>query len=291
MKQTARIRKAAEREFLKDMLAPIDTRGLPLNAQALKRAAADTSDPRFGGLTTDSSVGAKALKEFLRNLDETAVRETRDPRLIEQFERDHSTTVVHVGDYEVAVRRQGGSWVGEVEVDGEPRIFKATERDDLLSLLARKLGRRQSDVRELTEGEELEIIRYAQSGMTQEAIGRYLYYATNKREIETPFELLDDPKFRPVCDRAVAFVWTHARQDYSPTPEREDFIHTFVAGRPCTLGLLDAAWRACKKHEHGVSTEESSGAEGAPEIVLDDMADSEIDGLYRAAMREHARRG
>jgi hypothetical protein len=295
VKQTTKARKIAEQQFLGENLGQIDRRGLPLNAEALRRAAADKSDPfapdpRFAGLTESDAVAARSLKAFLDNLPQDAVRETGNPHLIEEFERDHSTTIVHVDDHEVAVRRQGNTWVGEVEIDGEPRIFKAAVRDDLLSQLARKLGHRQSEVRELTETEELEVVRYAQCGMTQEAIGRYLYYATNKREIETPFELLDDPKFRPVCDRAVAFVWTHARQDYSPTPEREEFIHNFTAGRPYTLGLLDAAWRACKEHERGAASKDNSDAEVAPEMTLNDMADSEIDGLYRAAMREHALR-
>ncbi|HXX20096.1 MAG TPA: hypothetical protein VEJ46_11895 [Candidatus Acidoferrum sp.] len=303
MKPTTLARRNAEREFVSDSLrlAPLDRRGLPLNAADLKRAAQDETDPlapdpRFAGLTPDSSVGAKALKQFLSNLDEAAVRETGDPALIQEYEEAHSDSVVHLAGWEARVRKIGSEWTATLDLDGEKKMLKAPSRDALMEKLvslcrALDAEQKKDATRELTENERLECIRYAQQGLVQESIGRFLYYAFNGRDIDW-FRILDDPRYRDVCDEACALAWVHSRDNYSPTPEREEYIHGFCAGRPLTISLLDAAWTACQEAERSAaSTPDATPAPVPESVALDDLSDSEIEAEYKAAMRARSRRG
>lgn len=292
------VRRDAERQFLDDTsgLGPLDEHALPLTEEKLRRVSRDNSDPlmpdpRFAGLTCDSGVGAKALKDFLRNLDAEAVHETRDPDLIENFQREQNS-LVHLAGHTANVRKEGAGWIAELSIDGEMKTVHGESRDEVLGKLvafarALKAERNRVSTRQLTEAETLECIRYAQQGRTVDAIGRYLYHAFDRREIE-PFAILDNPAYRDLCDEAVTLAWVHSRNSYSPTPEREKFIRDFCAGRPLTISLLDGAWEACQRQEARAANVPELTPEPGP-VELDDLSDAEIQATYRAAMRARAR--
>jgi hypothetical protein len=292
---TRTAQRRAEQDFLGD--TQLDRRGLLPSVAELQHVARDKSDPllpdpRFAGLTQDASVGARNLKQFLGNLDEAAVRETGDKQLVEDFEREHSETVVHLAGHEARVRKVDGQWTAQLDLDGEVKTYKAPTREalmDRLVQLCRVLAAEQTTVptRELTERETLECVRCAQLGLVQDAITRYLSYSFSGREVDWQ-ELLDNPAYQPVCDRATTLAWVNSRNDYSPTEDRDEYIRQFTAGRPLTITLLDAAWKSCQETERRASGQPEPEPTAEP-VLLDDLSDGEVEGQFRAVMRAHAR--
>lgn len=57
-------------------------------------------------------------------------------------------------------------------------------------------------------------------------------------------DMINDPRYRDVCDSAVWEVWENVTHAY--TPEREAFIRRHCGNRPITVPLLNAAWDALK---------------------------------------------
>src|SRR3984893_10738297 len=210
-------------------------------------------------------------------------------------------TTVHANGSEFNVFYKNGAWHADGEVDGARHRYSAPDRDELLSKLAqatkpRELFRATVPYRALTERELLEIARYVQSGDLQAAIGQFLFFATNKREISSPFEILDDPRYKGLCDAAVLFVWQHSRTDYSPTSERHQYITDYAANRPLSLLLLDSAWRSRLESErkgalhYQLLPDEPEVAD--PREVqesLEEASDAEIEKMMKATKREFAR--
>jgi hypothetical protein len=69
--------------------------------------------------------------------------------------------------------------------------------------------------RSLSTAERLKVMRMAQSGRVDQAIGEYLKYALVDEE--PTLDMVTDPSYRSLCDEAVLYVFETAEVDYSPT--------------------------------------------------------------------------
>ncbi|HXX18701.1 MAG TPA: hypothetical protein VEJ46_04815 [Candidatus Acidoferrum sp.] len=302
MGTTKEAQEKAYDEFVKQSAGwQVDTTGLPsVQARQRKENSADDSliDPRFAPLAQDRPV--RLRNEIVRFVNANG-RDAEVKRILEKEGIENPSepnTVILPGDVEGRVFYKDGSWQCVVQADGARRTFVGDSYDIAVVSAARAFSKhRASDIRDLTEAEKLEVIRYSQLGMTQEAIGRYVYFAINKREIDSAFEILDDPRYRPLCDAAVWFVWTHAKNDYAPTPEREEFIKRFVAERPLTLALLDSAWTACQSAERDaagslkafIPPNEPEPTQHEIARGLEDLPDDEVRSLLGQTLRAYSR--
>jgi hypothetical protein len=92
----------------------------------------------------------------------------------------------------------------------------------------------------------------------------------------------------------VEYVWETATTDFTPTAERREFIRRYVAGRPLTLNLLDAAWTACqaseRRFERGEllnSIEQRQQTPPTP-AEIDSLKDDEVERLYHSSLKAYA---
>ena len=253
-------------------------------------------DDRFGGIDLSGCPSLRKLpsEDWLDDrfapMDRTGQGQGNDLKdfIVQQTAEHTPPTTVYSNGSEFNVFYKDGTW----HAHGEGHRYSAPDRDELLSKLG-QVTKREVLYRELNEQEQLEIVRYIQGKDIQAALGQFLFFATNKKEFSSPFEILDDPRYRPLTDRAALFVWQHAKIDYSPTPAREDFINNYAAGRPLSLPLLDAAWRACQESErkgalqHLLPDEEDNPRNTLEE--LNELDDGAIDRLMHATKREYAR--
>lgn len=148
--------------------------------------------------------------------------------------------------------------------------------------------------RELTQAELLHVVRIAQQGGLIDAIGQFLKYALDDED--PSMNIVHDPAYRGVCDRAVLYVFEVSQTDYSPTPERREYFRRFAAGRPLTISLLQSAWASCQRHEEANARQSMLGSfqrprtdEPVTQQGLDDLSDDAIEALYRGTRREIAR--
>jgi hypothetical protein len=51
------------------------------------------------------------------------------------------------------------------------------------------------------------------------------------------------------CNDACYAVFEDTQLDYSPTPERQEYLMRYAGSRPLTLPLLQQAWRNCQANE------------------------------------------
>lgn len=292
----------AYEEFAKQSAGwQVDTSGLPsVQARQREENGSDDSliDPRFAPLAHDRPV--RLRNELVRFVNANS-RDAEVRRILEKEGIENPSnpkTVILPGGVEGRVFCKDGSWHCIVQTNGARRTFVGDSYDSTVVSAARALGKhRASDIRDLTEAEKLEIIRYSQLGLTQDAIGRYVYFAIGKREIDSAFEILDDPRYRPLCDEAVWFVWSHAKNDFAPTPEREEFIKRFVAERPLTVALLDAAWKACQSAERDaagslkahIPPDEPEPNQHEIARGLEDLGDEEVRNLLGQTLRVYSR--
>jgi hypothetical protein len=260
----------------------LDLSGCPSIQPPLSSSDSGWLDPRFAPM--DLTGQSNALKDFI----------------VQQTAEHTPPTTVFTNGSEFRVFYREGAWHGEGTVDGSRRRYSASDRDALLSKSAqatkpRELHRSPIPYRDLNEKELLEIARYVQSGDTQAALSQYMYFATDKREIASPFEILDDPRYKGLCDAAVLFVWQHSRTDYSPSPEREQYIDTYAASRPLSLALLDSAWKACQESEkrgallYQLQPEPEVADPRELQDSLEESTDDEIERMMAATKREYAR--
>jgi hypothetical protein len=273
--------------------------------QAPKNVEAMTGlgyDPAFGGLDLSAFVDFSSLPEDtsfhdprFSQLDESGQGHGSAAlkRFIVQQTAEHTPpTTVHANGNEFRVFFRNNAWHADGEVDGTRRRFSASDRDALLSRLGKVTNpRAKAPYRELNEQEQLEIARYVQGNDIQAALGQYLFFATDKREFATPYQILDDPRYRGLTDRAVAFIWHHARTDYSPTPEREQYIKAYAANRPLSIPLLNAAWEARRQEEKAGLREikEREEPEEYDPEELNDLDDGEINKLMHQTRLQSAR--
>lgn len=165
-------------------------------------------------------------------------------------------------------------------------------QDGLLDVPANQL-------RYLTESDRLKCAQLAANG---DALGSIVAYINARLgqdvadeiafALDEPFAFTANPEYRPMLEEATWFAFENSRHDYTPTPERREYMKRYIAGRFMTLALLDAAWESCKRHEQDVARGailgqlETRAAE--PQQDLDALTDQQIDSLYRSTLRQIA---
>jgi len=272
-------------------------------------------DDRFAKHWSDTPFNAGELRSFLENLDVDAMTETgssdllrdiRDRRaeeVVREFKRAcpeylptdsnfddmlrtlsfNAFGVDHYDDADAMIDRlmEQGYWT----VDNLTRVYEALDRE---GILARPAG----EPRNLNERERLRVARLAQAGRVDEAIGEYLRCALDGDE--PTMELVNDPKYRGLCDDAVLTVFEETQLDYVPTAARKAYLLRFAGNRPLTIPLLQQAWKSCQQNE---SRRERSALlnqieRPEPEPVtpqqIDALDDSAVDRLYHESLRAYA---
>jgi hypothetical protein len=146
---------------------------------------------------------------------------------------------------------------------------------------------RQTTIRELTQSQRLEIIRLCQGGQKYEAIDRYLAYAIGHRQrYANDAAMLSDPALLPILNRIAEETWFYSEPEAPNSAEWHTFKQAFVASRPLTHDLLDAAYEKFKRTPRLLAP--TPIEEPDPREIVDDlneMTDEEIDRTYAATVR------
>lgn len=103
----------------------------------------------------------------------------------------------------------------------------------------------------------------------------------------------NDFRYRELADRAVLFCWKSNRSDYSPTPERDEFLLQHAAGRALNFPLLNAAFEALNRQEQSLGYAIRHQAQPTQEQVaaaIDKLDDDDVQSTYRAIMTDRAQR-
>jgi hypothetical protein len=253
--------------------------------------------------------GSNRLKALAENPDREALeqlaKETGDPGLIERLQGDREVAeakafmATHPGYYKNDLNYET---IREY-LDERGLEFNRENLATAYRALSR-VGTLQVDPdtpRPLTERDSRAIALQASSGDVEGAVGRYLQlrlpetaaqiwmYSTSLQEA---LDTIAAPEYDRLLEEAVWFCWGHGRANYSPTRERRQFIHDYVAGRIPTARLLDEAWAACQAAEKDALRSTlfgqvtSSQTEQQPD--LENLSDQEINRLYNNALRQNA---
>ena len=249
--------------------------------EAVLRVAQESGNPDLLAEIRNERAGAVAREFKRRNSDYVASDENYDNialvlanNLLGRSDLDTQKAV------ELLASR------GEWNVSNIEAAWAALKREGLAELPA-------GTARELTEQERLHVIRIAQQGRVTDAIGQFLQYALDDEE--PSLDVIYDPAYRQVCDRATLFCFEASQADYSPTAERREIFRRFAAGRPLTITLLQQAWAGCQRHEEIHARTEMLGSLQKPQDelltdkALDALSDDAVDQLFHASLREYAR--
>lgn len=282
----------------------------------------DKHDDRFAKDWRDTpfSASASALRSFVSDPDrdaiqqladetghENLVNEVRDrkgeveaqkfkaarPSYIPCDENLHSLAVTAAfnwlppnernGDDETLINRliDAGVW----DVPHLVACFDALNAEGLMVLA-------QGEPRNLTERERLRVARLAQAGRVDEAIGEFLRCSLDGDEPD--MSMVNDPKYRGLCNDAVYEVFTNATDDYVETSARKMFLLRFAGTRPLTVRLLEQAWKSCQENERRRERGEILNQIERPQpqpvtgTQLDSLDDSAVDRLYHDSLRAYA---
>jgi len=131
-----------------------------------------------------------------------------------------------------------------VTIAGEELDCVGDDRDSVMMSAEQHPARnRGPHFKELREGKKLNIARLAQNGDWQSALGTYLYFVLGDEVTDQhPEEIASNPKWLPVLNAAVYYVWRHATNGYVPSPEAEESLAKFAGDRPLTMSLCSAWW-------------------------------------------------
>ena len=107
-------------------------------------------------------------------------------------------------------------------------------------------------------------------------------------------DILTDPAYRAVCDKAVWTVFQSAQPDFSYSAERAAFIDRYCGSRPLTINLLQHAWSDCKKKEALHLRDEALGILHEPPAPpnpsdLDSLDDGQLANIYHNTLSHYAR--
>jgi len=285
----------AEEVLKSDPFYSPDT-NLDLSAFPWLTPLADTSvdDDKFAPLDTRGmGVGSSGLKEFLANPDRESVAELRDPETLRKFDEGHGGTTFHANGVAFQVYQRDGKWRAKgATPDGTLHRFTADTRDALFPKISRAVS--ENTVRDLTESEQLQVVRLAQGGDTSGAIVKYLEFAIGEkrgRGYADPNELLGDPALSEVFDAAAMLTWLAARPKVEDSDEFQEFLQRYRGGRPLNHDLLDGAYMAFEKQEYMTLLPRAAQKAEEPAIParLDDLDDESVERLMSDTKRQFAR--
>ena len=286
-----------------------DLNSLPPESKHDDRFARDWRDTPF-------SASADALRNFVANPDDAALMETGSGDLLRDIrDREAERTVQQfkaANPSYLPTHENYHSMVVTLAFNALPESERNSDDDELVDILVERgfwtpsnleavyhaldeqgiLDRPAGEPRNLSSSELLRVGRLAQSGKVDEAIGFYLRAALDGEE--PTMDMINDPRYRDVCDSAVWEVWENITHDYTPTPQREAFIRRHCGNRPITVPLLNAAWAELKKREAGrersalLNQIERPEPEPVTPQQIDALDDSAVDRLYHESLRAFA---
>ncbi len=286
----------------------LDLSGFPSHLQKQPGDAAEDFDKNGFPVLGRQDGELKGLREFVQNPDSEAVEriagETSDPELLERVEDGRAEQAAkefkaaHPDYYATQHNNEAladylEEFGLEITAQNFAKAFRALSR-------AGQLEARPGSYRRLTEAEKLHCGQLAATGRVDEAISEYVTTALGD-EADTIAEstsaeaFLSDPAYRPLVIEATLFAWQNSRHDFSPTRERLAFLKDYCGNRFVTVGLLDAAWKACQRAEQDARLDTTfaapdavAEAEPTPQS-LDDLEDGELEKLYHRSAGEIAR--
>ncbi len=270
--------------------AQLDIRGLPgLNEQPEQSFV----DEEFGGLVNESRFSLR------RALTDMAEKDGNDPeiaRVLEDggIENPSAPTVVHIAGQPFTIRYDAGVWRGEGVLDHKRHRLTGKDKQELIDkfmVLARKS--KTESIRELSEGEKLQVVRLAQGGDIRGAIAHYLELAIGEEranQYENPTDMLGDPALSMVFDEAAALTWFASRPRVQDSDEFQDFLQDYRGGRPLNHDLLDGAYSAFSDRRNRLVFADLPRTQGTSPASptasdLENMNDQEIE----AQMKQQAR--
>jgi hypothetical protein len=273
--------------------ANVDLRGFPQFSESL---ATDTSDPFLQGddvhLVEENrhslKAGILALAnysdaEVAQHLKAANITDPTSPKTFYLANGDKAT--VYLGNdsvFRVTHFRENGTQQTVQFPDSktqESAMFQA----------AKYFARDTVSIRALSKEEELYVIRLCHLRKIQDAISNYLFFRCGALD----FDPVDDPRYTPVSNDCVWFVFEHLTPQFNE--DTRVFMENFLANRKIlNLDLLKAAFDAWET-EHaraGLSLLPRSNpteTQGPEQIDLDSLSDEEISNLRESALREYAR--
>jgi len=268
----------------------LDLSGFP-HLQTLADAPAEEFAPID---TRGMGIGSSALKRFLTAPDREAVQELRDPEALKKFDEQHgSGTVVHASGIPFKVTERGGKWHSQGKVNGQLHRFTADSRDALYPKIMGAVN--QNVIKELTRSQELAVIRLCQAGRENEGIALYLEGRIGEdrgSRYGSAAELTSDVALLDVMNECASFTWFHSRPDVQDSPEFQSFADAYLAERPVTHQLLDAAHDAFRREQkqqyrHELLKPEPETAPTARQI--DELDDASVDRLMVDTKKQFVR--
>lgn len=118
----------------------------------------------------------------------------------------------------------------------------------------------------------------------ERALNQYVYLATGSERGWRAVAF--DARYSKVLESAILFCFENSQPDYSPTPERRQFLENHVAGRFPSVQMLRAGWELRKQAEAKGETQppEQSHTPNADEQRLNE-AQAMLDALAQEGFR------
>jgi len=279
--------------------------------------AQSKDDGKFARHWDDRPFNGRELRSFIENPDIDAMTESGSGDLLRDVRDRRAEDVVRefkraCPEY-LPTHENYHSMVVTLAFNALPESERNADDDDLVDILVERgfwtpgnleavyralddqgiLDRPAGEPRNLSSSELLRVGRLAQSGKIDEAIGFYLRAALDGEE--PTMDMINDPRYRDVCDSAVWEVWENITHDYVPAPQREAFIRRHCGNRPITVPLLNAAWAELKKREAGrernaiLNQIERPQPQPVTPQQIDALDDASVDRLYHESLAEYAR--
>lgn len=252
------------------------------DAEALERVGNETGNPGFLAEVRDQRAEAVVLAFKRSRPSYLPTPDNYDAMLTTLAFNSNLTPEEQRGDNgDVAdLLMARGYWT----IENLQRVHDALMNEGLLDVAA-------GEPRNLSERERLRVARMAQAGRIDEAIGEYLRCALDGDEPD--MALINDPKYRGLCNDAVYEVFQNIQLDYVETAPRKAYLLRFAGTRPLTVRLLEQAWKSCQENERRRERGEllsQIGPQSQPvgEKEIDALDDSAVDRLYHDSLRAYA---
>ncbi len=262
-------------------------------------ADAPVDDGKFAPVDTRGmGAGSSALKRFINAPDREAIEGLKDPELLKKYDEERgSGTTVYASNVPFQVSQRDGKWRAKgTTPDGTVHRFTSDSRDGLFPKISRAVN--DNTVKELTEGERLQVVRIAQSGDPRGAIARYLEFAIGQRRAssyENAGELLGDPRLAAVFDECSILTWLASRPRVQDSDDFQDFLQEYRGGRPLNHDLLDGAWENFTSARSRIvfaeppRDKQRAAPESAPTASdLEGMTDEEIEAQVKQQAKYNA---
>jgi hypothetical protein len=260
-------------------------------------ADAPVDDGKFAQLDRRGmGMGSSDLKKFLTNPDRESVAELRDPEALKKYDEQHgSGTTVYASNVPFQISQRGGKWRAQGKTpDGTVHRFTADTRDGLFPKITNAVS--ETSVRELSDGERLQVVRIAQSGDPRGAISKYLEFSIGQRRASSygdAEELLADPRLAQVFDECSMLTWFASRPRVEDSDEFQEFLQRYRGGRPLNHDLLDGAYAAFSNERNRIVFAEPPRDEGTTERALtaadlENLSDEQIEAQVKQQAQYNA---